>query len=365
MGKTEQKFHLHFAFTIHDQVDTVMNFMDRIADADVVCTEMSGWAQADQKILQAVADGRCDIGDALYNLESNGFAHEDNRANVRMLLERVFGTQKLIFFADVPERERRLLEKLGNAGSYLDSIDDLCRHTFEGRFDQAVRECRILLTQFFAVHREREQVILQRLTEDLPRHTRLAPTTAEKAHVNVVISLGMGHSTMLRGFNKADFKLSRSFPRSIQFVDSTTAALRAIRVAGTNEVSEETIARVLLENHVILPSNLWPKISREVTRLVPYTFSLAEIQALFADYSKDPNPKRIKSVTQKTLSDKGIPINQDPVEWIAYLNKLCDQSRLPARFLETLKSPLEKQVTEESVFTSIARRIKRLISGIG
>lgn len=176
----------------------------------------------------------------------------------------------------------------------------------------------------------------------------------------MAISLGMGHSTMLRGFNKTGFTISRSFPRPIQFFDSTTAALRSIRAVGIHNVSEETLARVLFENHVILPSNLWPQVSREVTRLVPHTFSLAEIQALFADYSQAPTPKRIKSITQNALTNKGIPIDSDPLQWIKYVNKVCDQRRLPPYVSDTLKSSFEQQLRSESRFRKLMRYLKRL-----
>lgn len=87
MAKAKQNFNLHFAFTIHDQRDTVMNFMDSITNADVVCTEMSGWADADEKIIQAVANGRYAIDQALEDLDASGFAREHNRVIVRPLLE--------------------------------------------------------------------------------------------------------------------------------------------------------------------------------------------------------------------------------------------------------------------------------------
>lgn len=360
MAKAKKNFHLHFAFTIHDQRDTVMNFMDSITDADVVCTEMSGWADTDEKIIQAVANGRYAIDKALEDLDASGFAGEHNRSIVRPLLERVFDTKKVIFFADVPETETRLRLALDESGSYLEKIENLCTQTFEGKFDNAVRECRVLLAQFFKAHREREELILKRLTQELPKCTAQAPITAGKNDINVAISLGMGHSTMLRGFKKTGFTISRSFPRPIQFLDSTTAALRAMRAVGTLNISEETVARVLFENHVILPSNLWPQVSREVTRLVPHTFSLAEIQALFADYSKAPTPKRIKLITQKALTDRGIPIDSDPVQWIEYVNRVCDERRFPQYVSDTLKSSFEQELKTESQFRKLMRYVKRL-----
>jgi hypothetical protein len=360
MPKVKQHFNLHFAFTGHDKLSTVQNFMDRIADADVVSTEMCGWEESDRAILQAVSDGDCSIREALEQLRDGGFDHNGNVTIVRCLLDKIFQSKKLIFIADVPAQDHKLCIALQKSAQYLDDIDNLYVYSFEGQFDTALRESRKLISQFLEVHQRRERVIMQRLTEELPRVTRTASSTANRTNINVTVSLGMGHSPMLFGFNKVGFTLSRSFPNSIQFVDSTTAALRATRRKKHPRVSDEVLARMLLENHVLTPLNMWPNVPREVTRVVSHTFSLDDIRTLFQTASTDPKPKRIRAIATQTLKNKGIPIGQDPVEWISYVDSICEKRRWPSHVATTLRSPLEEQVETESPITRIGRKLKQL-----
>ncbi len=361
MTNEQQHFNLHFAFTGHDQLQTVGNFMDSIADADVVSTEMSGWEEKDRAILQAVSDGNCTTWVALAQLRESGFAYDDNVKIVRCLLDKIFKSKKLIFIADVPAQDHELCAALQDSAHYLDDIDNLCRYSFEGQFDTALRESRKLIGQFLEVHQRRERVIMQRLTEELPRVTREAVVTAHKTSINVTISLGMGHSPMLLGFNKAGFTLSRSFPNSIQFVDSTTTALRAMRREEHHRVSDEVLARMLLEHHILTPLKMWPTVPREVTRVVSHTFSLDEIRTMFQTASTDPKPKRIKAIATQTLANKGIPLSQDPVEWISYVDSICKKRRWRSHVARTLLSPLEKQVETESPLTKIERKLRALL----
>ncbi len=361
MSNAKQRFHLHFAFTGHDQLSTVQNFMDQIAEADVVSTEMSGWGDSDRQILQAVTDGHCSTQEAIDQLYASGFAGEHNIAIVRRLLDQIFKSRKLIFIADVPDSDKKLCQALEESGRYLTDIDNLCRYSFEGKFEQALKESRELITKFLRIHTLRERVIMDRLTRELPPIAQQSKATADKKLVKVAVSLGMGHSPMLFGFRRPGFELSRSFPKSIQFVDSTTAAHRALRRERTISNFDEVLARMLLDHHVLTPLNMWPNVPREVTRVVSHTFSLDEIRTLFQTASTDPKPKRIKAITTQTLTNKGIPIGQDPVEWLSYVDSICERRRWPSHVAKTLRSPLEQQVESESELTKIGRKFRRLL----
>lgn len=244
--RREQNVHYHFAFAPHGHWGEMRNVAERIKDADVVVPELVGWTTADQQILQGVSDGTYTLkkADALFG----DLARVDHRdltpqdwEKFRELAKLVAGSKKLIFYADLPAGD--VTETHANIPHQMDESARLFR---SGRLAEAIASARTSFETFAAGEQKRERHIIDSLTRSLPAAIQKSGRFQQKTDIQVLVSLGSGHSHLSQLVKKKGADVSRSFPGSSTLFTIGNEVLR--RMERGKAVTDELLAQCFMES---------------------------------------------------------------------------------------------------------------------
>lgn len=260
--------------------------------ADVYVPEMAGWVEKDREIYQGVSNGYIKPVDAAFNLD--GFVDE---ARLKELAT-IFRSKKPIIVADVP-KDDPIWEKIEKQLKELTNLPAL-----NISFSQAMEGIRDFSKRFAQTQKEREEYMHSKIKELITGN----PQLSKKKRLNVLLNLGISHTSLFRYFRKDNQQTDVKFGAELNIFSYMEEGFR--RSMAGKVIDNDLAARIILE---LLFFRDWMKSFRGLTRnnteesiidrQILSRFDLKDAEKLFNQVKGGGNPKVL---FYSMLSEKGV-----------------------------------------------------------
>lgn len=235
----EPNISVDFTHNIHTSADDIAILRKKITAADIYVPESNGWSPEELHYRRFISSGKYSVDDYFENFESN--FPERTRAE----LEAIAGTQKPLAMIDIHSEKKDEYNS-----EKINSDYDAALHSYGHgiTFGALLGLTRRYLQEDAELLQKREDFMISRFPHMIKGVLSHHPELRKKESLNVLIDLGLFHTRVTHGLEKAGYKITRNFSTPLYVFDHVSEAQK--RFMFGKEVDDLLIARALLQQYI-------------------------------------------------------------------------------------------------------------------
>lgn len=228
-----------FTYNVHTSADDIVILRKKIAAADIFVPESNGWSPEGLHYRRFISSGKYTVDDFFEVFEDN--FSERTRAE----LEATAGTQKPIAMIDIYDeiKDKKNIQRIGS--DYNAALDSYGQGITFGALLGLTRR---YLKEDAELDQKREDFMISRFPHMIEGVLRRHPELRKRNSLNVLIDLGLFHTRVSQGIERAGYKITRNFSTPLFVFNHVLEAQR--RFMFGKEVDDLLIARALLQKYI-------------------------------------------------------------------------------------------------------------------
>lgn len=294
---------VEFVYAPHRTAEDMQKLRERIAEADVVVLEGSGWKLDELKAWRDLSEGAITPAQVFKKLEMS----PENQNDLKWLgeYEIIYNSHKAVDSIDVPYGHALNTEITDHLGTPM--------YFYDGNFEKALESMKKHTKNWAEIQKKREAYMLSRLKEVAKE--RALPD--QKGKLNILISIGAVHTGMWHRLESEGVDTRAAFS-SMPFIFNMEDELLRKYLFGKTADSE-LVAHALLEN-IFLNQFGWPLTNDTEKAMLFFRklvsrFTVSEIKEMF-EAMKDKKFNERSDILTKKFTAKHIrwPRNKEEVD---------------------------------------------------
>ena len=311
----EPKISYHIFYSPHETAKDFEKLEEVFKQADIYVPEAPGCDSSDAEFFNKISQGEMDFDEIVKK------ASIDPTDSMYKELKFICGSKKTILFVDIPG-EHKLVKQRSR-------LNDLGRKSLdlflEGSFQRAISKMQECIEDSVKFDIEREEFIKENLKKQVKRTITDSSELKDKKEVSVLLRLGTFHTGLYHKLKKEeesgkeDFQISRQFNCPSSVFCSLNELERGLLLSKNKEISEELLARGIIEKSLsgrLFSLTQDSNKATEVVRKISSKLELEDIKKISEELGEDPR-KRIFSC----LEERGIKIPKTEKEMDEMIKK--------------------------------------------
>ncbi len=308
----EPKVFYHILYGSHRTAEDFAKLEKAFNKADVYIPEMARWDKDLLEEYNQVSRGKISPEWMVkkYGKSDNSFFAEE--------LNVISDSQKPIIFADLPKEHE--LVKDYKEKDILESFEGAIFSFKDGKFQSALQFMRKHFELRSDYLKKRDRVIQQNLQNKIKELVESSSELKDKKDIKVLVKLGSYHTPVYHGLRRKGLSVSREFANMPEIYTLATEASRRQGLTKNKELSDEFVAKALMEKFI--EQYIWraTKNSSKATRVLRKILSkldLDNIEEISKEIGENPKEKFVKILEKRGIK---LPETEEEVDNFLTLN---------------------------------------------
>ncbi len=209
-------------------------------DIDVYVPEAIGWHGITLELFNKISQGELTAEQAAKMLS---ISQNSSRFKEFQVIE---GSKKPILLVDMPEGHELIKGYVKSHVLYRESTELF----YKGRFQLALEKMREHIETYSDHLLRREELIKKNLKEEIKELAKTHPELKGKEKIKALVKLGATHTGIYHDFKKEKVPVFRQFASLPRVFSNLDQAKRMIMFSKNKDVSDELLARGIIENEL-------------------------------------------------------------------------------------------------------------------